>query len=151
MPRLDGLRILIVDDDRESCEVMREALCGYGASLRVALSAGAAADALSEFTPDLVLTDIAMPARDGYAVLEDVRALEATLGHRVPVAAVTANAHTENREHAMAEASMTIWLNPSSPQPWHRRSLLLPRCAPVTGDRLWPAPPRPHLALRIGS
>ncbi len=102
VPRLDGVRVLIVDDDRESCEMMLEALRGYGASLRAALSAGAAVDALSEFTPDLVLTDIAMPARDGYAVLSEVRALEARLGHRVPVAAVTAYAHTEDRERAIA-------------------------------------------------
>ena len=53
---------------------------GYGASLRAALSAGAAVDALSEFTPDLVLTDIAMPAQDGYAVFSEVRALEAHSG-----------------------------------------------------------------------
>jgi len=66
VPRLDGVRVLIVDDDRESCEMMLEALGGYGASLRVALSAGAAVEALSEFTPDLVLTDIAMPAQDGF-------------------------------------------------------------------------------------
>ena len=62
----------------------------------------AAVDALSEFAPHLVLTDIAMPTRDGYAVLAEVRALETTLGHRVPVAAVTANAHAEDRERAIA-------------------------------------------------
>ena len=96
------MRVLIVDDDRESCEMMLEALGGYGASLRAALSASAAADTLAEFTPDLVLTDIAMPARDGYAVLREVRALETRLGHRVPVAAVTAHAHAEDRERAIA-------------------------------------------------
>jgi CheY-like chemotaxis protein len=87
---LDGLRILIVDDDSESCEVMLEALRGYGATLRAAMSARDAVGAMSEFTPDLVLSDIAMPGRDGYAVLSEVRALETTLGRRVPVAAVTA-------------------------------------------------------------
>ena len=102
VPRLDGMRVLIVDDDRESCEMMREVLGEYGASIRAALSAGAALDALSEFTPDLVLTDIAMPAQDGYAVMSAVRALATTLGHRVPVAAVTANAHAEDREGAIA-------------------------------------------------
>jgi CheY-like chemotaxis protein len=48
------------------------------------------------------LTDIAMPAKDGYAVMSAVRALEATLGHHVPVASVTANAHAEDRERAIA-------------------------------------------------
>ena len=66
------------------------------------MSAGEAVDALSEFTPDLVLSDIAMPGRDGYAVLSEVRALEVRLGRHVPVAAVTAYAHTEDRERAIA-------------------------------------------------
>ena len=102
VPRLDGMRILIVDDDRESCEMMLEALRGYGAFLRCAMSASEAVDALSEFKPDLVLSDIAMPGRDGYAVLGEVRALETMLGRHVPVAAVTAYAHAEDRERAIA-------------------------------------------------
>jgi CheY-like chemotaxis protein len=100
--RLDGLRILIVDDDRESCEMMLEALRGYGASVRCAMSASEAIDALLEFIPDLVLSDIAMPGRDGYAVLSEVRARETMFGRHVPVAAVTAFAHAEDRERAIA-------------------------------------------------
>jgi len=102
VPRLDGLRILIVDDDRESREVMLEALRRYGASIRAAMSASDAVDALSEFKPDLVLSDIAMPGRDGYTVLSEVRALETTLGRHVPVAAVTGCAHAEDRKRAIA-------------------------------------------------
>jgi CheY-like chemotaxis protein/two-component sensor histidine kinase len=102
VPRLDGLRVLIVDDDHESSEMMLEALRGYGASLRWAMSASEAVAALSEFTPDLVLSDIAMPGQDGYAVLSEVRALETRLGRHVPVAAVTAYAHAEDRERAIA-------------------------------------------------
>jgi CheY-like chemotaxis protein len=102
VPRLDGLRVLIVDDDRESCEVMLETLRGYGASVRAAMSVRDAVDALSGFKADLVLSDIAMPGRDGYAVLSEVRALEATRGRHVPVAAVTAYAHAEDRERAIA-------------------------------------------------
>jgi CheY-like chemotaxis protein len=102
LPRFDGLRILIVDDDRESCEMMVEALQGFGASVRCAMSATEAIGALPEFSPDLVLSDIAMPGRDGYAVLGEVRAVEALLGRRVPVAAVSAYAHAEDRQRALA-------------------------------------------------
>ena len=56
--------------------MMLEALRGYGASVRCAMSATDAAAALPEFRPDLVLSDIAMPGRDGYAVLSEVRAVE---------------------------------------------------------------------------
>jgi CheY-like chemotaxis protein/anti-sigma regulatory factor (Ser/Thr protein kinase) len=101
-PRLDSVRILIVDDDRESCEMMREALRGYGATVQCELSATRAIGALPEFRPDLVLTDIAMPGRDGYAVLSEVRQVETTLGRRVPVAAVSAHAHAEDRQRAIA-------------------------------------------------
>jgi len=82
--------------------MMLEALRRYGASVQCALSATEATATLLAFKPDLVLSDIAMPGRDGYAVLREVRALEATLGHRVPVAAVTAHAHAEDRERAIA-------------------------------------------------
>ena len=102
VPRFDGLRILIVDDDRESCDMMLEALRGYGASVRCAMSATDAAATLPEFRPDLVLSDIAMPGRDGYAVLSEVRAAEPVLGRRVPVAAVSAYAHAEDRQRALA-------------------------------------------------
>ena len=132
VPRLDGVRVLIVDDDRESCEMMLEALGDYGASLRAALSAGAAIDALSEFTPDLVLTDIAMPARDGYAVHE--RGPCARNHTRAPRAGRggDANAHAEDRERAIAAGFDEYWRSQSSPRPSHVRSPHLPPCA--TGD-----------------
>jgi PAS domain S-box-containing protein len=101
-PHFDGLRILIVDDDRESCEMMLEALRRCGASVQCALSATEATAALLEFRPDLVLSDIAMPGRDGYAVLSEVRQVETALGRRVPVAAVSAYAHEEDRQRAIA-------------------------------------------------
>ncbi len=102
VPHFDGLRILIVDDDRESCEMMLEALRRYGAAVQCAMSATEATATLLEFRPDLVLSDIAMPGRDGYAVLSEVRQVETALGRRVPVAAVSAYAHAEDRQRALA-------------------------------------------------
>jgi signal transduction histidine kinase/CheY-like chemotaxis protein len=99
--RFDGVRILIVDDDRESCDMMLEALRGFGASVWSAASATEAIEKLPECTPDLVLSDIAMPGRDGYEVLTGVRQVEMALGRRVPVAAVSAHAHAEDRERAI--------------------------------------------------
>jgi CheY-like chemotaxis protein len=82
--------------------MMLEALRGFGASVRPVLSATEAIGALPEFSPDLVLSDIAMPGRDGYAVLDAVRAIETILGRRVPVAAVSAYAHEDDRQRAIA-------------------------------------------------
>jgi CheY-like chemotaxis protein len=81
---------------------MLELLRSFGASVRCAMSATEVIGALPEFRPDLVLSDIAMPGRDGYAVLGEVRAIETTLGRRVPVAAVSAYAHADDRERAIA-------------------------------------------------
>ena len=57
---------------------------------------------MESLRPDLVLSDIAMPGRDGYAVLSEVRQIERTLGRRVPVAAVSAYARAEDRQRAIA-------------------------------------------------
>jgi CheY-like chemotaxis protein len=79
------------------------------------MSAGEGIEALRQYTPDLVLSDIAMPGRDGYAVLSEVRALEATLGRRVPVAAVSAYAHAEDRERAIAKGFDEYFAKPVDP------------------------------------
>ena len=97
---LAGVRVLVVDDDGESCDVMQAALRMYGASVRVAMSADEAIEAAATFVPDVVLTDIAMPGRDGYSMLADLRAREAESGRRVPVAAVTAFARLEDHNRA---------------------------------------------------
>jgi CheY-like chemotaxis protein len=106
---LDGVRILIVDDDRESGEVMREALLACGAQAQCVASAADAIDALTEVRPDVVLSDIAMPGRDGYTVLSEVRALEPIFGRRIPVAAVSAYARSEDRDRALA-AGFDVYL-----------------------------------------
>ena len=150
-PRFDGLRILIVDDDRESCEMMLEALRRYGASVQCALSATEATATLLEFRPDLVLSDIAMPGRDGYEVLREVRQAETALGRRVPVAAVSAYAHVEDRQRAIAPASIDISPSPSIPRhlrlrsrhswpskPPTRRSALIRRPAGSGAVGIWP-------------
>jgi CheY-like chemotaxis protein len=100
--RLDHLRILLVDDDKESCDVLREALETRGAVVKATTSAAEAIDVLAAFNPDLVLTDLAMPGRDGFAVLQEVRDREGAFGRHVPVAAVTAHARAEDRERAIA-------------------------------------------------
>ncbi|HLB43996.1 MAG TPA: ATP-binding protein, partial [Candidatus Limnocylindrales bacterium] len=67
LPPVQGVRVLIVDDDRESCDVMVEALRAQGASVGTALSVVEAIDLLHAFKPDVVLSDIGMPGLDGYA------------------------------------------------------------------------------------
>jgi CheY-like chemotaxis protein len=125
--RFDGLRILIVDDDRESCDMMLEVLRGHGATGGCATSATDAIGALPEFKPDLVMSDIAMPGRDGYAVLTEVRAIETTLGRRVPVAAVSAYAHAHRGAHFASRAKTGFRIYVVGPRGGGGRSAPHPR------------------------
>ena len=66
------------------------------------MSASDAAAALEEFRPNVVLSDIAIPERDGFAVVAEVRASEAQSGPHVPIVSVTAYARNEDRERVIS-------------------------------------------------
>jgi CheY-like chemotaxis protein len=68
-PRLDGVRILIVEDEPDSREMLCEMLELFGAECVTASDAAAARERLSESTPDIVLSDIGLPGEDGYSLL----------------------------------------------------------------------------------
>jgi CheY-like chemotaxis protein len=87
---LDGVRILLVEDDDDIRDLMRIALQAQGAALVAVPSAGDAVLALEAETPDVVLSDINMPGEDGHAFLRKVRQLPLTRGGKVPAIAVTA-------------------------------------------------------------
>jgi len=98
-PSLDGVRVLIVDDDADSREVMASTLETSGATVSSAASADEALELLrDDESIDVLLSDIAMPGHDGYELIREVRARSATL----PAAAVTACASTDEREKALA-------------------------------------------------
>jgi signal transduction histidine kinase/ActR/RegA family two-component response regulator len=97
VPRLDGLKVLVVDDDADAREAVATALERCGASTVTAASAAAALAILVRGTPDVLLADIAMPEADGYELLRSVRRLRADEGGLVPAAALTAYASREDR------------------------------------------------------
>src|SRR5690349_10591530 len=86
---LAGLRILTVDDDRNTREMLREALERAGAMVVAAESASEAFGQLKQFRPDVLVSDIGMPGEDGYALLRRVRGLPRELGGATPAIAVT--------------------------------------------------------------
>ena len=96
-PRLRGLRILTVDDDRNTRDMLREALQRNGAEVEVAASARDALDKLRRFRPDVLVSDIGMPEEDGYDLLRQVRTLPATRGGTTPAVALTGYAREEDR------------------------------------------------------
>ena len=98
---LAGVRILVVDDEEDAREAMVVLLSQAGAAVQSVGSTAEAMDLLRERPPDLLLSDIAMPGEDGYALIRQVRALAADCGGRIPAAALTAYATLEDRRKAL--------------------------------------------------
>jgi signal transduction histidine kinase len=95
--RLDGLRVLVVDDDPDAVELATAILAGAGAVVRTCGSAREALAAVQEWRPDVLVSDIEMPGEDGYALIRKVRALDAERGGKTPAVALTAYGRTQDR------------------------------------------------------
>jgi CheY-like chemotaxis protein len=124
---LDGLRVLVVDQDAEGRELLRTVLQQRGASVRTADSVADALEALESWRPDALLTDSASPERDSYALVGKVHGLESDRGGRIPAAALTAYARTDERVRQMLEAVQCDLPKPVEP------SVLTSEIARLTG------------------
>jgi signal transduction histidine kinase/ActR/RegA family two-component response regulator len=99
---LEGVRVLIVDDDADAREVMASALETSGATVTAAASADEALELLGgNAAIDVLLSDIAMPGHDGYDLIRQVRSRSTELA-AIPAAAVTACASSDERDRALA-------------------------------------------------
>jgi signal transduction histidine kinase/response regulator RpfG family c-di-GMP phosphodiesterase len=98
---LRGVRILIVDDAPDALEVLTVVLRRAKAEVVTAESASEARRILLEFRPDVLVSDIAMPDEDGFALLQSVRLMPAESGGNVPAIALTAYAREEDRIKAL--------------------------------------------------
>jgi PAS domain S-box-containing protein len=94
---LDGLRILVVDDEADTRELLRQGLEYCGAKVKVVGSAAEALDVLMATVPDVLISDIGMPGVDGYDLIRQVRGLPPDRGGKVPAIALTAYTRTEDR------------------------------------------------------
>jgi PAS domain S-box-containing protein len=99
--RLDGLRVLVVDDEEDARELLAAGLGQCGADVTTVSSAQEALGALARGQFSVLVSDIGMPGEDGYELIRRVRALPAEGGGRTPAVAVTAYARTEDRLRAM--------------------------------------------------
>ncbi|MEP7213643.1 MAG: response regulator [Acidobacteriota bacterium] len=100
--KLDGIRVLIVDDDADAAGMLRFALSLSGAEVRTTSSVPEAFVSLSEWLPDVVLADINMPGEDGYALITQLRSREPENGADIPAIALTAMARPEDSERALS-------------------------------------------------
>ena len=98
--RLDGVRVLVVDDQADERELLNAVLAGRGAHVETAESAEAALARLLHARPAVLVTDLAMPGQDGYTLLQRLRAIPDA--RDLPVIAVTAHARAEDRSRALS-------------------------------------------------
>jgi signal transduction histidine kinase/ActR/RegA family two-component response regulator len=99
--RLDGMTILVVDDEPDTRDLLKVGLGQCGADVTVVGSASEALEAISAAAPDLLISDIGMPEQDGYELIRRVRDLPAEGGGKVPAIALTAYARVEDRMQAL--------------------------------------------------
>lgn len=99
-PKLDGLRVLIVDDEESSRDAFAMLLKSYGADARAAASTSEALVIFREFKPHVLVSDIGMPGEDGYSLIQKIRALGSKAGGDVPALALTAYASGADVERA---------------------------------------------------
>ena len=97
---LDGLRILLIEDDEDTREVLTLGLGLYGAGVTAVSSASEAIVALERDRPDVILSDIGLPDEDGLTLIRKVRRLPPSRGGRVPAVAVTAFTLCDDAEEA---------------------------------------------------
>jgi len=98
---LRGIHILAVDDEPDSRELVRRLLSGHNADVTLAASAEEALMQFKALRPQVVLSDIGMPEKDGYDLMRSIRALPESEGGGVPAVALTALARPEDRKRAM--------------------------------------------------
>ena len=110
--RLDGLRVLVVDDDADALDLASAILSSAGADVRMCLSAPEALDMLRQWPADVLVSDIEMPGEDGYSLIRKVRALETERGVRLPAVALTAYGRMQDRMR-----SLTAGYNMHVPKP----------------------------------
>jgi signal transduction histidine kinase/CheY-like chemotaxis protein len=104
--RLDGVQVLVADDDLNARELLVAVLESAGAEVRAASSSEDALMLLETWSPDVLLSDIEMPGEDGYTLMRKVRALAGQRGH---IAAVAVTAHARQDDRAKAFAAGFEW------------------------------------------
>ena len=97
LPSLKGVKVLVVDDEEDTRDLIGEVLKECGSEVITSPSAADALVALEKHKPDVLLSDLGMPDEDGYSLISKIRALPSERGGQIPAAALTAYARAEDR------------------------------------------------------
>lgn len=97
MPNLDGVVVLVVDDNSDSRDLIKRVLENNGASVVTAGTGQEALQIVEKTPPDVLLSDIGLPEMDGYTLIKKIRTLEQNKRKHIPAAAITAFTSPEDR------------------------------------------------------
>lgn len=100
MESLQGIKVLVVDDDHDTLSVVGDLLTSRHAEVATAASGSQALALLSSFVPDVIVSDINMPDVDGYQLLRMIRARSSTMS--TPIGGIALTGNREMRDHARA-------------------------------------------------
>jgi signal transduction histidine kinase/ActR/RegA family two-component response regulator len=106
--RLDGLNILVVDDNKDTCEVLKQILSAAGSCVYTANTVRHGIELLAQRQPDIVLTDLAMPGEGGLVLIEHIRATSNVFSH-IPIMVLSACAFENDRKAAL-DAGASIFI-----------------------------------------
>lgn len=112
---LAGLRVLVVDDNLDSRELLITILEVYGAQGTAVASAPEVLEAMGELHPDLLISDLQMPEYDGCTLIRQIRSLPPEQGGQIPAIALSGSVH-EQRELAIAAGFQRFILKPIDPE-----------------------------------
>lgn len=114
-PDLAGVKVLVVDDEVDTRELISFILEESGAEVMQARSALEALQALTHFQPHVLLSDIGMPDMDGYMLIRQLRSMPSELGRQIPAIALTAYAGEINQQQALSAGFQTHITKPINP------------------------------------
>ncbi len=113
---LNGIRVLVVDDDTDSRDFIAFVLEQDGAFVIAVSSAYEALQTLAEIKPDVLVSDIGMPEMDGYMLIHQVRTLIPEQGGRIPAIALTAFARNDDQQEALKAGFQMHLSKPVNPE-----------------------------------
>lgn len=113
--RLDGLRVLLVEDEPTASEALQALFQSCGAEARIANSVPEAMAIFEVWQPDVLISDIAMPGEDGYSLIRRIRRRTAAAGGTIPAVALTAYAKIEDRVTILSAGFQMYLAKPADP------------------------------------
>jgi CheY-like chemotaxis protein/anti-sigma regulatory factor (Ser/Thr protein kinase) len=99
---LSGVHVLVVDDERDTVDLVQAVLARDGATVSTAGSVYEALESIARREPDIIVSDIGMPELDGYDLIKRVRAVEQISGKHIPAIALTAYVRSDERDMAIS-------------------------------------------------